>query len=185
MISKDCTCSKTLLPGFLTRTKRSYQITPIPTAVHLSLLRFGIDFKILLLIFLPLNGLAPAYFVWFPYSPWAWSLLSLSRLLSYGFQQCKFTFFCLMFFIIATNCNVFSESAFDHEMLILTGYPENTEALYANVKSKLSAHKQHIITFTLPFYVSMFPFLLNFPPFSLHIVDFLSTITTKFHTWRS
>lgn len=29
---------------------------------------------------------------------------------------------------------------------------QKTQKLYANVKNKLSAHKQHIITFTLLFY---------------------------------
>ena len=56
---------------FLTGTKRSDHITPVLAVLHWLPVSFRIDFKILLLVFKALHGLAPAYIVDMltPYEP--------------------------------------------------------------------------------------------------------------------
>ncbi len=57
----SCSSSRTLLPGFLTRTRKSEHITPVLRSLHWLPVTFRIDFKVLLLVYKSLNGLGPKY----------------------------------------------------------------------------------------------------------------------------
>ncbi len=55
----SCSSSRTLLPGFWLRTRKSEHITPVLRSLHWLPVTFMIDFKVLLLVYKSVNGLGP------------------------------------------------------------------------------------------------------------------------------